>query len=179
MRVERDCNLIFYTYETRRFTQDSPIMPDVWLVAGMFYCRDSNARVDLLATPFKSHSPSELAFELRVCIDLKSNAQKSDSIRGVHDAEDLIWADGRPARRVVLRSTPARAVDQTNVAVSLTLEELTVCALRLTAWRRRNMVTKEERKDQTSQHQIQIQKQEGDWLQRVVGVTVLCSETRI
>jgi serine protease AprX len=180
MRVERDWlrNLIFSTSETRRFTQDSPIMPDVWLVAGMFYCRDSNARVDLLVTPFKNHSPSELAAELRVCIDLKSNAQNSDSIRGVHDAEDLIWADGRPARRVVLRSTPTLAVSQTNVAVSLTLEELIVCALPLTAWWQRNMVTKEERKDQKSQHKIQTPKQERDWLQRVVGVIVLCSQTR-
>jgi serine protease AprX len=180
MRVERDWlrNLIFSADETRRFTQDSPIMPDVWLVAGMFYCRDPKARVDLLATPFKNHSPSELAAELRVCISHRSNTRESDSFRGVYEAEELIWADGRPARRVELRSTPSLAVNQTNVAVSLTLEELIACALPLTAWWQRNIVAKEDRKNPDSELEVQAAKPERDWLQRVVGVIVLCSQTR-
>src|SRR3954466_5610950 len=63
MRVERDWlrKLVFEISETRRFTQDSPILPEVWLSGGVEYCRGSDVRVDLLLTPHKEQTAGILA----------------------------------------------------------------------------------------------------------------------
>jgi serine protease AprX len=179
MRVERDWlrNLIFSFDDARRFTQDSPIMPDVWLIAGMFYCRDSVARVDLLFTPFKTASPSELAAALQsALVEAQTPEAPSRPPRGVHREEELIWADGRPARRVVLRSSASLAVSQTNVAAALTLEELIVVAMPLTDWWSRNVKGNHQQKPSSSLKSTH----DGDqltWMRRVVGVMLLCGKT--
>ena len=58
MRVERDWlrELVFDTAEARRFTQDSPILPEVWLSGGVAFCRSPYFRVDLLLTPHRLHT---------------------------------------------------------------------------------------------------------------------------
>src|SRR3954469_11650620 len=63
MRVERDWlrTLVFEMSETRRFTQDSPILPEVWLSGGVAYCRGPEVRVDLLLTPHKEQTAGILA----------------------------------------------------------------------------------------------------------------------
>ena len=66
MRVERDWlrRLVFDVDDARRFTQDSPILPEVWLKAGIEYCRSADTRVDLLLTPHKRQTASVLAREV-------------------------------------------------------------------------------------------------------------------
>src|SRR3954466_2013663 len=60
LRDDEVQDLIFGTGQGRRYTQDSPVMPDVWLAYG----RDPVARLDLLLTPHTGAAPGELAAEL-------------------------------------------------------------------------------------------------------------------
>lgn len=53
--------LIFGTERSRRFTQDSPVMPDVWMEYGKY----PDAYVDLLLTPHSESSAAELGQALR------------------------------------------------------------------------------------------------------------------
>jgi serine protease AprX len=50
------------TFDLRRFTQDSPIYPDVWL---RYFSIGPKERVDLLLTPHRLHTASELLKHLR------------------------------------------------------------------------------------------------------------------
>ena len=52
--------LIYGAGPGRRFTQDSPVMPDVWLAYGQ-----SPEPVDLLLTPHTGTTPGALAAELQ------------------------------------------------------------------------------------------------------------------
>jgi hypothetical protein len=61
LTAEKLDELIFGTDRFRRFTQDSPVMPDVWIAFGL----DPKARLDLLLTPHVQASAPELATELR------------------------------------------------------------------------------------------------------------------
>lgn len=49
--------LVFSTFGDQRYTQDSPIMPDVWTA----FARTPGARIDLLLTPKMGDSASQLA----------------------------------------------------------------------------------------------------------------------
>lgn len=53
--------LIFGTERQRRFTQDSPVLPDVWLE----YNKKPGQDVDLLLTPYRDGQPAELYTRLR------------------------------------------------------------------------------------------------------------------
>ena len=66
MRVERDWlrELVFEAAEARRFTQDSPILPEVWLSGGVAYCRAPYTRVDLLLWPEKQRFEVVDSFDL-------------------------------------------------------------------------------------------------------------------
>src|SRR5512145_1462954 len=67
MEVKRDWfeELIFRGAAARRFTQDSPVLPDVWLEFARTYCSGSPSPVDLLLTPHRDASAAELAHALR------------------------------------------------------------------------------------------------------------------
>jgi len=52
---------IFGSGQLRRFTQDSPVMPDVWLAYG----RDPDEPLDLLLQPHRRSSAAELALALK------------------------------------------------------------------------------------------------------------------
>jgi serine protease AprX len=173
MRVERDWlrNLIFDGEETRRFTQDSAILPDVWLAGGMFYCRDPKARVDLLLNPYKGYSSSQLAAALRHRLEQFSDAaEPAQRLRDIHGVRrSRTWTvDSSTQRRVLLRPTWSIAVNQTNVAVALTLEELIAAVLPLSAWWTRNFATRDQ--------EARIANAQAAWLQKVVGVMLMCSQ---
>jgi subtilisin family serine protease len=57
--------LIFRGEASRRFTQDSPVLPDVWIALGQAFSKDPAARIDLLLTPHRTASAAELASVLR------------------------------------------------------------------------------------------------------------------
>ena len=63
MRLGRDTlnRLVLTSRERGRFTQDSPVMPDVWLELASTV----QGRVDVLLTPEEESSPAELADDVR------------------------------------------------------------------------------------------------------------------
>jgi serine protease AprX len=64
MRIERSWleELVFSGEAPRRFTQDSPVLPDVWLTFGREGARDKP--LDLLFTPFRQVPPGGLSRRL-------------------------------------------------------------------------------------------------------------------
>jgi hypothetical protein len=104
--------LIFQIAPMRRYTQDSPILPDVWFAYG----RKPEGRVDLLLTPTRGKSPGVLASKLRSMLKARAeSAAKSESSE-------------RPSQLWEL------AYSQSTVAVKLTFEELVQVVLPLASW---------------------------------------------
>jgi serine protease AprX len=99
--------LIFGTERQRRFTQDSPVLPDVWLEYNKV---GPDTQIDLLLTPYKNRQPSELYKKLR------------ERLR----AEDAIRPDKRRARQITY--------NEAYVVAKLTLDEVIRVALPLTRW---------------------------------------------
>lgn len=99
--------LIFGTERQRRFTQDSPVLPDVWLEYNKV---GPDAQIDLLLTPYKNRQPSELYKKLR------------ERLR----AEDAIRPDKKRARQITY--------NEAYVVARLTLDEVIRVALPLTRW---------------------------------------------
>lgn len=98
--------LIFGTDEDRRYTQDSPILPEVWVR----YAADRGEPVDLLLTPHRDVSAGQLAKALR-------NRLKDERRKGPH-------------RNVV----PDIAFAQGSVVARLWFEELIRVVLPMTPW---------------------------------------------
>jgi serine protease AprX len=194
MRIEREWlrNLIFEGRDGRRFTQDSPILPDVWLAGGLFYCADPAARVDLILTPYNGCSPNRLAAKVRARLNaLRESHEREHAagktetarrLRGVYQPDEKNpWGDKREEQRVLLKPTPRVAVNQTNVVVSVTLEELIVVVLPLSLWWRRNVAPPDDPNDDMMPKlsRVPSEKQRAGeiaWMRRVVGVLRLCSE---
>ena len=99
--------LIFRGEASRRFTQDSPVLPDVWLHYGEKIGRDRNYRLDLLLTPHRDATAGDLARAVRRRLML-------DRPKKIGDTE--------------------LAYSQVNVAVKLTLGELLRIVLPLSKW---------------------------------------------
>ena len=68
--------LIFGGEASRRFTQDSPVLPDVWLEFGMEYTRDTRARVDLLFAPHRDASAAKLCSAIRRRLEIERGTPK-------------------------------------------------------------------------------------------------------
>ena len=101
--------LIFGPAPGRRYTQDSPILPDVWIAYG----EAPTAPRDLILRPFWGTSAGELAGIVRRRLERE-----------------------RGGRRRATGKTPSPAIAHihSNVAVELTLEELVRVVLPLTDW---------------------------------------------
>jgi subtilisin family serine protease len=99
--------LIFRGEASRRFTQDSPVLPDVWLHYGEKIGQNRNYRLDLLLTPHRAATAGDLARAVRRRLLL-------DRPPKIRDAE--------------------LAYSQVNVAVKLTLGELLRIVLPLSKW---------------------------------------------
>jgi serine protease AprX len=81
-------DLIYGSGPGRRFTQDSPVMPDVWLAYGQ-----SGDPVDLLLTPHTGTSPGALAAELLARLPKAARVAHSDTyVVAKLSFEDLISA---------------------------------------------------------------------------------------
>jgi subtilisin family serine protease len=106
--------LIFSFDGSRRFTQDSPVLPDVWLYYG---CQDPLGALDLLLTPHHGTRAGALARRLR-----------SDRLLGYRGkCQVRLWTGGERA--------PARiAYTHANVAARLYFDELVRVVLPMTAW---------------------------------------------
>lgn len=98
--------LLFGERTQQRFTQDSPVLPDVWV----WYAEHPGGAADLLLTPYKTVSPGELAGRMR---------------------ERIGGADEGSALRLQRAEI---AHNQSTVAARLTFEELVETVLPLTSW---------------------------------------------
>ena len=107
---ERLEELIFGTERFRRFTQDSPVMPDVWIAYGT----NPGERLDLLLTPHVQSSAPELGVALRDRLGARTTRE------------------GRPGEALV-------AYNESYVAAELDFEELVKVALPLTHWWQANV----------------------------------------
>jgi hypothetical protein len=182
MRVERDWlrKLVFempdrsnLTERTKRFTQDSPILPEVWLSGGVAYCGTPDARVDLLLTPHKDKTPGILSREILDALKKASNAPELRPRGGRYGPIDRF--DDSP----LTKPTWTVSVNQTTVAASLTFKELITCVLPLSPWWHRNVIDprKQPQRKQTKR-ETQQQRDELAWMARLVGVIARCAERR-
>jgi serine protease AprX len=71
---ERLEELIFGTDRFRRYTQDSPVMPDVWIAYGT----EDGPRIPLLLTPHVQSSAPELGSELRERLLARAGGAEAD-----------------------------------------------------------------------------------------------------
>jgi serine protease AprX len=95
---------IFGSEEERRFTQDSPVLPEVWLRYG----EEPEKPQDLLLTPHQHGSAARLMRELLRCLDA-----------------DAFGPDNRRAEV---------ALNEGYVVARLTLEQVVRCAVPLSPW---------------------------------------------
>jgi serine protease AprX len=104
--------LVFGLRDAQRFTQDSPVLPDVWRA----FAETPREPVDLLLSPHIRAAAGQLALELR---------RRLREIRGGEGA------GGRQPARV--------AYNQFNLVARLYLDELVRVVLPMTAWWRRSL----------------------------------------
>ena len=106
-------DLIFRVAPVRRYTQDTPILPDVWFEYG----RDPRARVDLLLTPMRRTTPGDLFRALR---ERRAADRQTPHWQALHSE------DGR--------DRAFTAYSQSNVAARLSFDELVRVVLPMAAW---------------------------------------------
>lgn len=180
MRVERDWlrKLVFempdrsgLTERTKRFTQDSPILPEVWLSGGVAYCAAPDTRVDLLLSPHKDQTPGILARNILDALKAKSSSGEQTPRGGRYGAINRF--DDSP----LTKPTWTVSVNQTTVAASLTFKELITCVLPLSPWWQRNVTDARKQPQHTqTKRETQQRKDELAWMARLVGVIALCAE---
>jgi serine protease AprX len=119
--------LMFGSGRVRRFTQDSPVLPDVWLeyaldpkdFVNQLTHRDTDdphARVNLLLSPYREISPGRIADEVRRRVEEKRSPD--------------LWD---PFAHPVLK--PARIIyNQSTVAAELYFEDLVRTVIPMTGW---------------------------------------------
>lgn len=166
--IEREAleQLIYGHGGSKRFTQDSPVLPDVWFEFG----KDPTARVDLLLNPHFEASPGRVAqvLEQRLAIE-----QESKSASKFH-CDD--------------QSSSDIAYNQSTVVVRLCFHELIRVVLPLTPWWTKYVWTNDGRELQQfladkKTRQVLARAMEGDvedpmlravdpqviWMMRVIG----------
>lgn len=121
--------LLFETPSGQRFTQDSPILGNVWLA----YARQPQEPVDLILTVKQDKPTGKAAFELRKMIaKLRGNRLESEDEPGAPDFGAIKQADKKPVR---LTYIPGQ------IAVSLYFDELLRVVLPLTPWWHKNITS--------------------------------------
>lgn len=124
--------LIFETFGDQRYTQDSPIMPDVWAR----FVRSPRANADLLLTPQAGDSPSQLATVL--CVRLAKFGERDEQevhLREMVDAEMLRkLANPSETGAASLRAEFNVAYSRSSVVAEVTFEQLVCVIVPMTAW---------------------------------------------
>jgi subtilisin family serine protease len=105
IRDEALFELIYGGEGRGRFTQDSPIMPDVWFA----FAESPEEQLDLLLEPYRGVQPGELAFHLREHVEQREPPLPAPRSRAI-------------------------AYDESHVVAKLSLRELILHALPLTKW---------------------------------------------
>ena len=113
--------LVYHSVDGRRFTQQSPTMPDVWIQYGF----DPGIQLDLLLVPDSAYSTSELARALRTRLAEDADRDPSTFRYCSPDVEP---------------KPPAIAANTSVVAARLYLDEVVRVALPLSRWWTRTFV---------------------------------------
>ena len=156
MQVEREWlrRVVFGRQSSRRFTQESPILPDVWMV-GASDLPQSKRRIDFCSHPIATIPPAPWA---PPCKAVSGPQPKNPGGAGRRRQRTADHPRGLDA-----------GVSQVAVAVSLTLEELITAALPLTPWWKRNLPSIHTLLDGADGNA------EVRWMYQIVGTLVLCS----
>jgi serine protease AprX len=86
LKPEKLEELIFGAERSRRFTQDSPVMPDVWIAYGL----DPGSRHDLLLTPHTTASAAELGHYVQQRLGGARAAYNESYVVAELDWEELV-----------------------------------------------------------------------------------------
>jgi len=113
-------NLVYRTVDRRRFTQQSPVMPDVWISYGL----NPGEKLELLMVPNWHYTPADLAREIKAQLRQDAKAEITAALRAFRD-------DSGGAASV--------AHNQSVVAATLWFDELIRCVLPLSSWWRRSI----------------------------------------
>ena len=122
--TRRDIEELIYgkVEQQRRFTQDFPILPDVWIA----FAEEPNRRIELLLTPY---SPTPAAILGRALRDRLSQEQSSlDRYRANHSQEG-----------VAVPRRPRILFNESVVFADFTFEELIRVAMPLSDWWKNNI----------------------------------------
>jgi hypothetical protein len=112
----------------RRFTQDSPVLPDVWVA----YAENPGDRIDLLLTPYQdakseTRTPGEVRDALRAGLGIPKDIERSDGT----------WTNSGDQHEI--------AYNQNTVAVRLTFDEMVRVVLPISKWWSERILGKEKR----------------------------------
>jgi serine protease AprX len=186
--------LVFGDEESRRYTQDSPILPDVWIRYGLAMAQGQDEAVDLLLTPHLRGTAGELFRELmRRMRQERAPNGRSARLRTVNGVVSGL-KDLPPAGPLAKAKYPDVAYNQSTVVAKMFIDELIRVALPLTSWWRQRIcgLTGEESLDLTSPRgREQLLRALGEypdgspemhqtdlvWLVRLVGSFLLAAET--
>lgn len=185
--------LVFGDEQSRRYTQDSPILPDVWIRYGLAVAQGKDEAVDLLLTPHLRATAGELFREvMRRMRQERAPGGRSARlrlvkgvVRGLKGQADL------PLPRV---PHPDVAFNQSTVVARMYIDELIRVALPLTTWWRQRIcgLSGDQALDLTSRegrelletalaglrdNSDELHKTDLAWLVRLVGSLQLAAET--
>ena len=123
-------NLVYFTFQRRRFLQQSPVMPDVWIKYGL----EPSKQIDLLMVPNWHFTTADLARELKERLKADHTNKKLAAFRAAR-------GKGRPQ---------AIAHNQNVVVATLWFDELIRAVLPLSDWWKRSIaqITNNSDKDQ-------------------------------
>jgi serine protease AprX len=153
MEIKREWieELIFEGEASRRFTQDSPVLPDVWIRYAMKLTRGEEPVLDLLLTPHASSTAGDLYLAVRERLEYeRGEGGHGQRLRDPEGAFQklLRGARGRastPQDEAARDDTPCDpdspdlAYNQSTVAACLHLAEVVRVLLPLTGWWRSNV----------------------------------------
>jgi serine protease AprX len=129
--------LVFGDEESRRYTQDSPILPDVWIRYGLGAARGKDEAVDLLLTPHLRGTAGDLFREVRRRLaEERATGGRSARLRAAGGIVARVPARGVEERRA---PHPDVAYNQSTVVARMYLDELLRVALPLTTWWRQRV----------------------------------------
>jgi serine protease AprX len=110
IRDETWRRLIFQTFGHQRFTQDSPVLPDVWL---KYAKANPDVRIDLILTPRSGHAPGTIAVAL------------TDRLKDYHAGK---------MTEEQIRQAAVVAYNRSTVVAKLTFMELLRVVVPMTSW---------------------------------------------
>lgn len=128
--------LVFGDEQSRRYTQDSPILPDVWIQYGLSTARGEDEAVDLLLTPHLRGTAGELFSAIRQRMwEERTESRRSALLRAAKGVVAHITPENAPVKG----AHPDVAYNQSAVVARMYLDELLRVALPLTTWWRKRV----------------------------------------